>query len=142
MSICFLSLETSKVFNDLILQKLQSEGFDNLSSSLITIFPYIAENKNISISSLALKIGYSRQAMHKNLRKLETNDYIYFESLENKKEKVVNFTKKGENLMVAANAFIQSVQKEISDKLGFKELNQFVKSQQIIFDILNSKVND
>lgn len=142
MSICFLSLETSKVFNDLILQKLQSEGFDNLSSSLITIFPYIAENKNISISSLALKIGYSRQAMHKNLRKLETNDYIYFESLENKKEKVVSFTKKGENLMVAANAFIQSVQKEISDKLGFKELNQFVKSQQIIFDILNSKVND
>jgi len=140
MSICFLSLETSKIFNDLILKKLQDEGFGDLTNSLITIFPYIMEFENISISNLSLKLGYTRQAMHKNLKKLEQSDYIYFESSDNKKEKIVRLTKKGESLMSVANKYIQSLQEEISNKLGFKELNQFIKSQEIIFEILNSKV--
>ncbi|QKF82322.1 MarR family winged helix-turn-helix transcriptional regulator [Halarcobacter ebronensis] len=140
MSICFLSLETSKVFNDLILKKLQEEGFDNLSASLITIFPFIAEYKNISISSLAQKLGYSRQAMHKNLKKLESSSYIILKQLENKKEKIVVFTKRGNNLMLVANSFIQSIQEELYSQIGTKDINNFIRTQQRIFEILNTKV--
>ncbi len=142
MSICFLSLETSKIFNDLIVKKLQDEGFEDLTNSLIIIFPYIVEFENISISNLSLKLGYTRQAMHKNLKRLEQSNYICFESSDNKKEKIVKLTKKGEELIEVANKYIQEIQEEIATKLGFKELNQFIKSQEIIFEILNSKVKN
>ncbi|WP_321471027.1 MarR family winged helix-turn-helix transcriptional regulator [Halarcobacter sp.] len=140
MSICFLSLETSKVFNELILKKLEKEGFDNLTSSLITIFPFIDEYNDISISALATKLGYTRQAMHKNLKKLENNLYIKFEQADNKKEKIVKLTKKGKNLVLVANSFIQSIQEKISQQVGQEELNRFIKTQEEIFEILNSKV--
>lgn len=140
MSICFLSLETSKVFNELILKKLEKEGFDNLTSSLITIFPFIDEYNDISISALATKLGYTRQAMHKNLKKLENNLYIKFEEADNKKEKIVKLTKKGKNLVLVANSFIQSIQEKISQQVGQEELNRFIKTQEEIFEILNSKV--
>ncbi|XOB61018.1 MarR family winged helix-turn-helix transcriptional regulator [Campylobacterota bacterium DY0563] len=140
MSICFLSLETSKVFNELILKKLEKEGFDNLTSSLITIFPFIDEYNDISISALATKLGYTRQAMHKNLKKLENNLYIKFKEADNKKEKIVKLTKKGKNLVLVANSFIQSIQEKISQQVGQEELNRFIKTQEEIFEILNSKV--
>ena len=72
MSLCFLSLETSKIFNKLILENLETNGFDGLSEALIILFPYIDENKNITSSQLSKKVGYTRQAMHKNIKKLET----------------------------------------------------------------------
>ena len=139
MSICFLSLETSKVFNELILKELEKVGFLGLSSSLITIFPYIKEYENISISNLAKKLGYSRQAMHKNLKKLEELEYLSFSQELNKKEKTVILSKKGESLIHKANEFIQKVQDELCDTLGKEELDKYIKTQNIIYEHLEAK---
>jgi len=141
MSICFLSLETNKVFNELILKKLEKEDFDGLSSSLITIFPFIEEYENISISNLAKKLGYTRQAMHKNLKKLENFEYITFESLENKKEKVVKFTSKGQKLLAIANEYILEIQDDLESNLGHEAIQEYIKSQKMIFEILNKKLD-
>lgn len=139
MSICFLSLETSKIFNQLILDDLSSQGFDGLSNALIIIFPYIDEHKGITSSGLASKIGYTRQAMHKNLMKLETLGYIIFGSGENKKEKAILFTPKGMALMKRATAFITNIQQELSELLGKKELQEYVQYQYKIVTYLSNK---
>jgi DNA-binding MarR family transcriptional regulator len=139
MSICFLSLETSKIFNQLILDELSKQGFDGLSSALIVIFPYIHEYKGITPSALASKIGYTRQAMHKNLIKLETLGYITFESGANKKEKAVLLEKKGMELMKSATAFIDNMQQELLDLLGEQRLHEFMESQYKIIAHLNNK---
>ncbi len=139
MSLCFLSLETSKVFNELILKELEKCGFLGLSSSLITIFPYIKEYENISISSLAKKLGYSRQAMHKNLKKLEKLGYLIFLQEVNKKEKRVLLTSKSEDLINKANKFIQKTQDELSLLVGKEELDKYIKTQNEIFKFLYEK---
>lgn len=139
MSLCFLSLETSKVFNELILKELEKCGFLGLSSSLITIFPYIKEYENISISSLAKKLGYSRQAMHKNLKKLEKLGYLTFLQEVNKKEKRVLLTSKSEDLINKANKFIQKTQDELSLLVGKEELDKYIKTQNEIFKFLYEK---
>lgn len=139
MSLCFLSLETSKVFNELILKELEKCGFLGLSSSLITIFPYIKEYENISISSLAKKLGYSRQAMHKNLKKLEKLGYLTFLQEVNKKEKRVLLTSKSEDLINKANKFIQKTQDELSLLVGKEELDKYKKTQNEIFKFLYEK---
>lgn len=139
MSLCFLSLETSKVFNELILKELEKCGFLGLSSSLITIFPYIKEYENISISSLAKKLGYSRQAMHKNLKKLEELGYLTFLQEVNKKEKRVLLTPKSEDLINKANKFIQKTQDELSLLVGKEELDKYIKTQNEIFEFLYEK---
>lgn len=139
MSLCFLSLETSKVFNELILKELEKDGFTGLSSSLITIFPYIKEYENISISNLAKKLGYTRQAMHKNLKKLEELEFITFSQEKNKKEKTVLLTLKSENLIKIANNYIQNIQEEIENLVGQEELNRYIQTQNSIFEYLSEK---
>ncbi len=139
MSICFLSLETSKIFNQLILDELSSQGFEGLSNALIVLFPYIDEYKGITASALAVKIGYTRQAMHKNLTKLESLGYIAFESGENKKEKAVVFTPKGLKLMESATAYIEKTQQELSALLGENALRSYMEQQYKIITFLTRK---
>lgn len=139
MSLCFLSLETGKVFNELILKELEKEGFLDLSSSLILIFPYIKEYENISISNLAKKLGYSRQAMHKNLKKLEELGYLTFVQQVNKKEKSILLTDKSEVLIEKADRFIEKTQKNLSKLIGKEDLEKYIEVQSKIFDFLNEK---
>ena len=139
MSLCFLSLETGKVFNELILKELEKVGFLDLSSSLILIFPYIKEYENISISNLAKKLGYSRQAMHKNLKKLEELGYLTFVQQVNKKEKSILLTDKSEILIEKADRFIEETQKNLSKLIGKEDLEKYIEVQSKIFDFLNEK---
>lgn len=139
MSICFLSLETSKIFNQIILDELSSQGFDGLSNALIVLFPYIDEYKGITSSALASKIGYTRQAMHKNLMKLEILGYITLVAGENKKEKAVLLTAKGMGLMKCATVFIEKTQHELSDLLGEKGLKEYMEYQYKVVAHLNHK---
>jgi len=136
MSLCFLSLESGKVFNKVILERLQNEGFEGLSEALIVLFPYIDQAQNISISELSRQVGYSRQAMHKNIKKLEELGYITL-SLENQKEKTVHFTSKSKQLMIEANKIIQEIEAELSSLLGEKELETYKIHQGKIYNYLS-----
>lgn len=135
MSLCFLSLETSKIFNNLILENLENNGFDGLSESLIVLFPYINENSNITSSQLAQKVGYTRQAMHKNIKKLEELGYIKLLS-QNQKEKIICFTNRGEKLIVEANKFISTIEKSLENIFGKDEFEKHIKIQFKIFNYL------
>lgn len=137
MSICFLSLESSKVFNKLILENLEQSDFQGLSEALVIIFPYIYENEKITVSQLAKKVGYTRQAMHKNIKKLEEFDYITL-VLQNQKEKIIKLTSKSKKLITQANEFISNVENDLSNLIGKKELEEYKKNQIKIYNYLKS----
>jgi len=137
MSLCFFSLDSSKIFNELILQELIKKGFDGLSESLITLFPYIDEYQNITASQLSKKAGYTRQAMHKNVKKLETLEYITL-TQENQKEKHIKLSPKGEKLMLIANQFIEDTEKELAKFIGKEELSLYKETQMKVYKYLQS----
>ncbi|MDD2697193.1 MAG: MarR family winged helix-turn-helix transcriptional regulator [Arcobacteraceae bacterium] len=138
MSICFLSLETSKIFNKLILNCLENNGFDGLSEALIVLFPYIDANDKITVSQLSKQVGYTRQAIHKSIKKLEEFGYITL-VLENQKEKFIHFTPKGEKLMLIANEFILEIENNLEKLIGSKELANHIKNQMAIYKYLQEK---
>lgn len=135
MAQCFFSFESAKIFNKLIFKDLEKEGFDGLSEALIILFPYIEEHNNITVAKLANLLGYSRQAMHKNIKKLQNLDYLIL-VLENKKEKNIHFTKKSEDLMIVANQSIVRIEKELSTLIGKKELERYKINQMKIYNFL------
>lgn len=139
MSLCFLSLETGKIFNKVILQRLQEQGFEGLSEALITLFPYIDQAQKISSSELARQLGYSRQAMHKNIKKLEELGYITL-ALENQKEKTVSFTPKSKSLMQEANKIIEEIENNLSELIGKEELEVYKNNQAKIYARLHTLV--
>lgn len=141
MSICFLSLETSKVFNQLILNHLEEVGYEGISMSSLLIFPYLQKSDKQSISTLAKELNQSRQATHKSIKKLEELDYIKLVQEKNKKEINISLTKKGNALLEEANSFIEKLQSQLTKIVGKKELEQFIENQNIIFDYLNSKLD-
>ena len=124
MSLCFLSMETSKVFNKRILESLEESGFEGLSEALIVLFPYIYDEQIITSAKLAKKVGYSRQAMHKNIKKLVDFEYIVLVS-HNEKEKSIELTPKGLELINKANEYISNVEKDLSKLIGKKELDKY-----------------
>jgi len=140
MSVCFLSLETSKIFNQLILQHLVNNGFDGLSEALVILFPYLDEYDDITASQLAQKVGYSRQAMHKNIKKLVELGYITLEQ-ENQKEKIIKLTDKSEKLLIEANKYISDTEDRLSELIGKKELAIYKMSQTKIYEYLQSMQN-
>lgn len=137
MSLCFLSLESSKVFNKIIYKNLQEEGFDSLSESLIILFPYINDIHKPTASQLAKHLGYSRQAMHKNIKKLEDSGYITLIQ-ENQKEKIIKLTTKSQKVIAIANQSILKIEEELSDLIGKRELEKYKKNQIKIYEHLNS----
>jgi DNA-binding MarR family transcriptional regulator len=139
MSLCFISLESNKLFNQLILDELIKNNFDDLSLSLIVIFPYIDEHENISITSLSKKLGYSRQAMHKNIKKLEDLNYITLEQESNKKEKIIHFTQKSARLMIIAKKFIAKIEDELICLLGEQELKIYKENQKKVYEYFMTK---
>ncbi len=138
MSVCFLSLESSKVFNKIIYNDLEKKGFQGLSEALILLFPYIAETPKPTASQLAKQIGYSRQAMHKNIKKLEEYEYILL-TQENQKEKIIKLTLKGEKLMEVANEVIVKIEEELSNLIGKEQLESYKQNQIKIYEYLIAK---
>lgn len=140
MSLCFLSLETSKVFNKLILEYLKNNGFDGLSDALIVLFPYIDEYEKLTASQLAKKVGYTRQAMQKNIKKLQEFGYITLFQ-ENQKEKIIKLTSKSKKLITAANHYIAYIENKLSEQIGKKELDAYICNQIKIYEYLKSIPN-
>lgn len=119
MSICFLSLETSKVFNQLILKHLEEVGYESISMSSLLIFPYLQKSDKQSISTLAKELNQSRQATHKSIKKLEELDYIKLVQEKQKRDKYL-FDKKGNALLEEANSFIEKLQSQLTKIVGKK----------------------
>ena len=141
MSTCFISLESNKIFNQLILRELTDKGYEGLSLALIVIFPYIESDKNISITALSKKLGYTRQAMHKNIKKLEEAGYITLASeKKNQKEKIIRFTELGKALMDDSEKIIRRIEAEMVAIIGKEAFELYQIYQQKIHNYLSGEL--
>lgn len=141
MSTCFISLESNKIFNQLILRELTDKGYEGLSLALIVIFPYIESDKNISITALSKKLGYTRQAMHKNIKKLEEAGYITLVSEKNnQKEKIIRFTELGKALMDDSEKIIRRIEDEMVGIVGKEAFELYQVCQQKIHNYLSGEL--
>lgn len=142
MSFCFNALKSSTLFNQIILESLEKEGFSALSPSLLSIFAHLAESEPMSVSSLANTLGVSRQAMHKSVTILEGLDYIKLETRSgNRKEKIIVLTDRGEALVQCALMTIAATEQKMADFLGTETFNLFKENQEKLTTFLEDISN-
>jgi len=143
MSFCFNSLRSSTLFNQIILDSLEREGFDDLTPALLGIFAFLAEAKPMSISALAEGLGNSRQAMHKNIGKLAASGYITLQTRpHNRKEKLVVLTERGELLVGRSLQVIARTEERMADFLGAQAFETYLGNQRKLLEFLKETAGE
>ena len=130
MSFCFNSLRSSTLFNQIILDYLENEGFSGLTPALLGIFAFLAEAEPRSISALADALGSSRQATHKSIGKLAVLGYVTLQTRpQNKKEKIVVLTGRGEELVRFSMLVIAHTEEKMAGFLGGEAYETYLQNQ-------------
>lgn len=127
MDIKFLLLNKLSVIEELSLQEAKVYGYDDsdiISSSKILTF---VDNGVVTISSIAKKIGISRQAVHKVVKNLALKDFLVLEHQNNKRDKQIQMTQKGQELLQCRHAVMTKVEAQIAQKIGEKNLCELKK---------------
>lgn len=131
MAFCFNALKSSTLFNRIILDTLEAEGYDDLTPALLGIFAHLAEAEPMSITALAGALGSSRQALHKSVGKLAASGYVILQTRpENRKEKIVVLTGRGEALVALALGVIAETEERMAEFLGADAFGVYLEQQQ------------
>ncbi|UFS63585.1 MarR family transcriptional regulator [Sulfurimonas sp. HSL-3221] len=139
MSFCFSALQSSTIFNRIILRAVQHEGFTELTPALLGIFAHLSERDGMSVSALAVALGSTRQAAHKHVGKLASSGYIELQTRpDNRKEKVVMLTPRGEVLVNVALKVIADTEAEMGRFLGRDVFEQYLKNQEALLHFLEA----
>jgi len=127
MDIKFLLLNKLSAVEELSLQEAKAYGYDDtdiISSSKILTF---VDNGVVTISSIAKKIGISRQAVHKVVQNLAAKDFLVLEHQNNKRDKQICMTSKGKELLKCRQEVMGKVEEEIAQKIGKEDLCELKK---------------
>lgn len=81
-----------------------------------------------SISDLSRKLDLSRQAVHKTVAKLVDVGWLELRVLDKKNEKTIFFTEKGEVMRAAIVDYMDSMERQISEKIGADNYQILVKA--------------
>ncbi len=128
---CFNALKSSSLFNQIILINVEKHGFSGLTPALLNIFAFLAENDNMSVSTLAAALGVTRQAMHKSINKLAAMNYVTLETRPaNKKEKIVAVTGEGERLIELSLKVIRETEEKMAELMGRDAYREYLVQQQ------------
>lgn len=139
MSFCFNALKSSTLFNKIILDAVEQEGFTDLTPSLLGIFAHLAEAEPMSISTLASVSGSSRQALHKSVGRLVSSGYVTLETRpQNRKEKIVVLTGRGEGMVKLALRVIADTESKMAAYLGKKEFEDYLHNQRKLTEFLEN----
>jgi DNA-binding MarR family transcriptional regulator len=137
MSFCFTALRSSTLFNQIILERVEREGYCDLSPALLSIFAHLAEAEPMSVSTLANALGSSRQAVHKSVGKLVASGYVTLQARpKNRKEKIIVLTGRGEALIKLALEVINETQEQMAAFLGRDAFGTFMTNQEKLLEFL------
>jgi DNA-binding MarR family transcriptional regulator len=100
------------------------EDHDILSSSGILTF---VDHGVVTISSIAKKLGISRQAVHKSVQILAKKGFLFLCEGQDKREKVICMTPQGEALLACRKGVMEKVEKAIAQTLGGEAFAQLKK---------------
>lgn len=127
LDIKFLLLNKLSLVEELSLEEAKTYGYDDMdiiSSSKILTF---VDNGVVTISSIAQKIGISRQAVHKIVKNLNEKGFLNLSHQESKRDKQIVMTAKGEELLKCRQDVMSKVEKKIAAKLGYENFCRLKK---------------
>lgn len=134
MDIKFLLLNKLSIIEDLSLEQAKQYGYEDkdiISSSKILAF---VDNGVVTISSIAKKIGISRQAVHKVVKNLADKGFLILAHEMNKRDKQIQMTQKGQELLVCRQEVMQKVEDRIAQNIGEEEFCKLKKLLQMSWD--------
>lgn len=118
MDIKFLLLNKLSIVEELSLKEAKAYGYEDtdiISSSKILAF---VDNNIVTVSSIAAKIGISRQAVHKIVKNLAQKGFLTLEHQNSKRDKSIIMTQKGQELLKCRQEVMAKVEQNISQKIG------------------------
>jgi DNA-binding MarR family transcriptional regulator len=139
MSFCFSALRSSTIFNRLILDAVEREGFAELTPALLGVFAHLAEAEPMNVTALACALGSTRQAVHKHVGKLAASGYVELQQRPgNRKERVVVLTPQGEALVALALRVIAETEAKMAEYLGAPVFATFMRKQEALLQFLEA----
>lgn len=120
----FLLLDKLAWVEEVSRQEAKAYGYEDndiLSSSGILTF---VDHGVVTISSIAKKLGISRQAVHKNVQALAKKGFLCLCEGQDKREKMICMTPQGEALLACRKNVMVKVEKAIAQTLGEEALAQ------------------
>lgn len=127
MDIKYMLISKLNLIEELSLKEAKEYGYDGIdivSSSKVLTFVH---NGIVTISSIANQMGVSRQAVHKIVKNLHEKGFLILEHHDNKRDKIIIMTKKGEELLDCRNKVMSKVEKQIADHIGYENFCQLKK---------------
>lgn len=113
--------QSGRLVVDVLTVRLANLGFADLNSTLIGMVPLLRE-KDVRATTLAERLGISKQAVGKLLADLEAKGYIVriVDPLD-KRSNQVQFTKKGNELLAAGDNVKRQLEKDCLESLSATE---------------------
>lgn len=105
-------------------ERAELSGFGHVSQAITRMFGQMSR-KPISISELAKRMVISRQAVHQLVREAENYGLIeLIPSTEDKRVKLVQFTKAGREMYLDATQTLEAIERELAKSIGADKVEQ------------------
>ncbi|SFG07217.1 DNA-binding transcriptional regulator, MarR family [Desulfotomaculum arcticum] len=121
--VCFNLRKASRLLSQVYDQALKPSGIKVTQFSLMMA---VAGNDGITMGKLARPLGMDRTTLSRNARLLEKKGLIEIGEGEDRREQVLNLTEKGAGLLLEAIPIWERVQKQLTEKLGEKRLDELL----------------
>jgi DNA-binding MarR family transcriptional regulator len=130
LDIKFLLLEKLNLIEELSFIEAKRHEFETNDIVTATRIITLIQNGIVTPSLLGKKLNISRQAIHKSINNLCEKGYLCFDDkTSNKKNKQINITKKGNELLVCRKEVMNKVENTIKKNIGQEE---FTKLKELL----------
>ncbi|RYA23363.1 hypothetical protein CRU96_08335 [Malaciobacter halophilus] len=130
LDIKFLLLEKLNLIEELSFIEAKRHEFETNDIVTATRIITLIQNGIVTPSLLGKKLNISRQAIHKSINNLCEKRYLCLDDeTSNKKNKQINITKKGNELLACRKEVMSKVEKTIKRNIGESE---FTKLKELL----------
>jgi DNA-binding MarR family transcriptional regulator len=114
----YLLMHRSAWFEERILQEAERHGYGYVTPSMNRLFAHM-RHRPVSISDLARSLDVSRQAAHQTLSEAMRHGLVELvHSEDDKRVKLVRFSKKGLEMSAIAAKSIARIEQELESRIG------------------------
>lgn len=122
--VCFNLRKASRLLSQVYDQALKPTGLKVTQFSLMMA---VAGHGGITIGNLARPLGMDRTTLSRNASLLEKKGLIEIGEGEDRREQILNLTEKGAELLLEAIPIWEQVQKQLTEKIGEKRLDDLLR---------------
>ena len=112
-----------RAFEEEVLHRLAAQGYRDIAPTHLNALRHVSTSGSRMVD-MARHAGITKQAMHKTVSDLETKGYLLVGmDQEDRRARLVRFSKKGEKLLLCLIAVIGDIEQEYEKVLGARGLS-------------------